>query len=156
MQNYWNRYLAWKQQQLYGPVNYRDVPETGPKTKLFCSKWSKCSAWRGSPIIVGGKTHNIALQLVSFGAMLQNKSYVFVARITALFKAFYLNMFRANKVLETCFIFLEKSSYFFRKRKTSSPGIAAYVGLCCCIVWLSFLFDCFVKILATCQNFLGK
>ena len=32
-------------------------------------------------------------------------------------------MFRANKVLESCFIFLEKSSYFSRKRKTSSLGI---------------------------------
>ena len=29
-------------------------------------------------------------------------------------------------------------------------------GLCCCIVWPSFLFDCFVKIWATCKNFLGK
>ena len=29
-------------------------------------------------------------------------------------------------------------------------------GLCCCIVWPSFLFDCFVKIWATCMNFLGK
>ena len=26
-------------------------------------------------------------------------------------------------------------------------------GLCCCIVWPSFLFDCFVKIWATCMNF---
>ena len=30
MQNYWNLYLACKQQQLYGPVNYRDFRETGP------------------------------------------------------------------------------------------------------------------------------
>ena len=31
MQNYWNRYVAHKQQQqLYGPVNYRDFRETGP------------------------------------------------------------------------------------------------------------------------------
>ena len=31
-------------------------------------------------------------------------------------------------------------------------------ALCCCIVWPSFLFvdDCFVKIWATCDNFLGK
>ena len=29
-------------------------------------------------------------------------------------------------------------------------------GLCCCIVWPSFLFDCFVKIWATYKNFLGK
>ena len=29
-------------------------------------------------------------------------------------------------------------------------------GLCCCIVWPSFLFECFVKIWATCKNFLGK
>ena len=30
-------------------------------------------------------------------------------------------------------------------------------GLCCCIVWPSFtLFDCFVKIGATCKSFLGK
>ena len=28
--------------------------------------------------------------------------------------------------------------------------------LCCCIVWPSFLFVCFVKIWATCKNFLGK
>ena len=31
MQNYWNRYVARKQQQhLYGLVNYRDFRETGP------------------------------------------------------------------------------------------------------------------------------
>ena len=31
MQNYWNCYVARKQQQqLYGPVNYRDFRETGP------------------------------------------------------------------------------------------------------------------------------
>ena len=29
-------------------------------------------------------------------------------------------------------------------------------GLCCCIVWPSFQFDCFVNIWATCKNFLGK
>ena len=32
MQNYWNLYLACKQQQLYGPVNYRDFRETDPWT----------------------------------------------------------------------------------------------------------------------------
>ena len=31
MQNYWNLYLACKQQQLYGPVNYSDLRETGPR-----------------------------------------------------------------------------------------------------------------------------
>ena len=30
MKNYWNFYLSCKQQQLYGPVNYRDFQETGP------------------------------------------------------------------------------------------------------------------------------
>ena len=31
MQNYWNRYVACKQQQqLYSPVNYRYFRETGP------------------------------------------------------------------------------------------------------------------------------
>ena len=30
MQNYWNLRLACKQQQLYGPVNYRDFRDTGP------------------------------------------------------------------------------------------------------------------------------
>ena len=29
-------------------------------------------------------------------------------------------------------------------------------GLCCCIVWPLCLLDCFVKIWATCKNFLGK
>ena len=29
-------------------------------------------------------------------------------------------------------------------------------GLCCCIVWPLFPFDCFVKIWVTCKNFLGK
>ena len=33
MQNYWNFYLACKQQQLYGPVNYQDFRETGPWTQ---------------------------------------------------------------------------------------------------------------------------
>ena len=38
MQNYWNLYLARKQQQLYGPVNYRDFRETGPKSfSLFAT-----------------------------------------------------------------------------------------------------------------------
>ena len=31
-----------------------------------------------------------------------------------------------------------------------------WYGLCCCIVWPSFLFGCFVKNWATCKNFLGK
>ena len=35
MQNYWNLYLVCKQQQLYGPVNYRVFPETGPP-QTFC------------------------------------------------------------------------------------------------------------------------
>ena len=31
MQNYWNHYIARKQQQqLYGPVNSRDFRKTGP------------------------------------------------------------------------------------------------------------------------------
>ena len=29
-------------------------------------------------------------------------------------------------------------------------------GLCCCIVWPSLRFDCFLKIWATCKKFLGK
>ena len=29
MQKYWNLYVACKQQQLYGPVNYRGFRETG-------------------------------------------------------------------------------------------------------------------------------
>ena len=35
MQNYWNLYLACKQQQLYGPVNYRHFRETGPRFFLW-------------------------------------------------------------------------------------------------------------------------
>ena len=31
MQNSWNLYLACKQKQLYGPVNYRGFRETGPR-----------------------------------------------------------------------------------------------------------------------------
>ena len=38
MQNYWNFYLACKQQQLYGPVNYRDFRETGPRYPLLYEK----------------------------------------------------------------------------------------------------------------------
>ena len=34
MQNYWNLYLACKQQQLYGPVNYPDFRETGHQTAV--------------------------------------------------------------------------------------------------------------------------
>ena len=34
--------------------------------------------------------------------------------------------------------------------------VCQYAGLCCCIVWPLFLFDCFVKIWAICKNFLGK
>ena len=33
MQNHWNLYVACKQQQLYGSVNYRDFRETGPKSE---------------------------------------------------------------------------------------------------------------------------
>ena len=29
-------------------------------------------------------------------------------------------------------------------------------GLCCCVIWSSFLFGSFVKIWGTCDNFLGK
>ena len=29
----------------------------------------------------------------------------------------------------------------------------SYVGLCWCIIWPSFPFDCFIKIWATCENF---
>ena len=32
----------------------------------------------------------------------------------------------------------------------------SYVGLCCCILWPTFLFDCGVKMWATCEDFLGK
>ena len=35
MQKYCNLYLACKQQQLYGPVNYRDFRETGPRFQFF-------------------------------------------------------------------------------------------------------------------------
>ena len=41
MQNYWNLYLACKQQQPYGPVNYRDFRETGP--------WPVISEKSGAP-----------------------------------------------------------------------------------------------------------
>ena len=34
MQNYLNLYLPFKQQQLYGPVNYRGFRETGPYPHL--------------------------------------------------------------------------------------------------------------------------
>ena len=38
MQNYWNLYVACKQQQLYGPVNYRDFRETGPRNLNWSGK----------------------------------------------------------------------------------------------------------------------
>ena len=41
-------------------------------------------------------------------------------------------------------------------RFISKNTLTSYVGLCCCIVWASFLFDCFVKIWATWKRFLGK
>ena len=34
MQNYWNLYLACKQQELYGPVNYRDFEKRAPGSLL--------------------------------------------------------------------------------------------------------------------------
>ena len=34
--------------------------------------------------------------------------------------------------------------------------VCQYAGLCCCIVWPLFLFDCFVKIWPICNNVLGK
>ena len=40
--------------------------------------------------------------------------------------------------------------------KTVSSHFICQYDLCCCIVWPSFLFDCFVKIWANCKNFLGK
>ena len=46
MQNYLNLYLAWKQQQLYGSLNYRDFRETDPRANLFCSKWCNSRARR--------------------------------------------------------------------------------------------------------------
>ena len=42
MQNYWNFYLACKQLQLYGTVNFRAFRETGPKTGLFDSEQENC------------------------------------------------------------------------------------------------------------------
>ena len=40
--------------------------------------------------------------------------------------------------------------------KTVLSHFICQYDLCCCIVWPSFLFDCFVKIWANCKNFLGK
>ena len=50
MQNCWNLYLAGKQQQLYGPVNYRDFRETGPcsvKTLLLRKRQQRKSTLLG-------------------------------------------------------------------------------------------------------------
>ena len=41
-------------------------------------------------------------------------------------------------------------------RFISKNIIISYGGLCYCMVWPSFLLNCFVKIWATCENFLGK
>ena len=50
MQNYWNLYLACKQQQLYGPVNYRDFWETVPcPDRLRDGQLSKCRPRGCSP-----------------------------------------------------------------------------------------------------------
>ena len=51
--------------------------------------------------------------------------------------------------LLTCFM----SSY---DRFICKNTVISYVGLCCCIVWPSFLVECSVKIWATCEKFLGK
>ena len=50
MQNYWNLYLACKQQQLYGPVNCRDFWETVPcPDSLRDGQLSKCRPRGCSP-----------------------------------------------------------------------------------------------------------
>ena len=46
MQNYWNLYLACKQQQLYGPVNFRGFPEIGPRSAGFALKEFRVSGIR--------------------------------------------------------------------------------------------------------------
>ena len=40
MQNYWNCHLVCKQQQLYGPVNYRDFRETDPRALSAVMFWT--------------------------------------------------------------------------------------------------------------------
>ena len=50
MQNHWNLYLACRQQQLYGPVNYRDFWETVPcPGRLRDGRLSKCRPRGCSP-----------------------------------------------------------------------------------------------------------
>ena len=129
MQNYSNRYLEWKQQQLYGPLIIGTFEKRAPAGQSsFAASDLKSSAWRGFRIIlskqksvftqlavtficcekglnVGGKTRNIAFQLVSFAAMLRFCCPYY----RALSHVIYLNMFRANKGLESCSIFPEKS-----------------------------------------------
>ena len=58
MQNYWNLYRASKQQQLYGPVNYRDFQETGPGNL----NWSEKTALSLAPCKV--------IRIVKYGKFL--------------------------------------------------------------------------------------
>ena len=53
-------------------------------------------------------------------------------------------------------VYAQKNFTVIDPEKLYRATFICYYGLCCCIVWPSFLFDCFVKNWATCKNFLGK
>ena len=46
--------------------------------------------------------------------------------------------------------------YWPWKTVSSRATFICHYGLCCCIVWPTFLFDCFEKIRATCKTFLAN
>ena len=73
----------------------------------------------------------------------------------------YLNKYNCGGNFSKCLFMVSQS--MLKKNFTGIDPEKLYratficqYGLCCCIVWPSFLFDCFVKIWATCKSFLGK
>ena len=70
MQTYWKLYLACKQQQLYGPVNYRDFRETGPRTRRSLKHHRKCSQ-SAPPRMLGAKLQRVFFTFRTRGWHLQ-------------------------------------------------------------------------------------
>ena len=96
--------------------------------------------------------------MVSFGCY-DNSDFI-ATRIITNFHL-YLNKYNCGGNFSKCLFMVSQS--MLKKNFTGIDPEKLYratficqYGLCCCIVWPSFLFDCFVKIWATCKSFLGK
>ena len=96
--------------------------------------------------------------MVSFGCY-DNSDFI-ATRIITNFHL-YLNKYNCGGNFSKCLFMvsqsmLKKTFTGIDPEKLYRATFICQYGLCCCIVWPSFLFDCFVKIWATCKSFLDK